>query len=252
MLENVDNINSSLANYRESEIQDLERYQDLLKKHATCPLVQLYNFPRVSRTQEFTKLLALYEMYKLVQDVHGSFIEIGVLEGFNIFALGHFCEIFEHRNYTRRIFGFDTFEGYGSFTPKDPIPESVNVLQRTSSLDLLTECVDVFNEAIAFNQFRKIELVKGDAAVSIPAFLERHPELVVSLLMLQTDIYEPTKAALELLYPRMPKGSVVSFVALNYPPTPGETSALAETIGLDNVELRRFPFATKISYFIKK
>ena len=36
---------------------------------------------------------------------------------------------------------------------------------------------------------------------------------------------------------------------LNDPDAPGETLALMETIGLNNVELKKFPYASRVSYF---
>ena len=49
----------------------------------------------------------------------------------------------------------------------------------------------------------KIELIKGDATKTIPKFIEDKPHLVVSLLFLDFDLYQPTKTALKYFYPRM-------------------------------------------------
>src|SRR5688572_28968100 len=45
---------------------------------------------------------------------------------------------------------------------------------------------------------KKFELVKGDALQTIPAYLERHPETIVSMAIFDFDIYKPTRAALDL------------------------------------------------------
>ena len=58
---------------------------------------------------------------------------------------------------------------------------------------------------------QKYELVKGDAAKTIPEYFNRHPETLVSLAVLDFDIYEPTKIALEAIRPRLFKGSVLVF-----------------------------------------
>ena len=78
----------------------------------------------------------------------------------------------------------------------------------THAFDELQKSVALFNNSIQFNQFEKIRLVKGDAVKTIPEYVDNHPELLVSLLICYTDIYEPTKVALEKFWPRMPKGGV--------------------------------------------
>ena len=51
----------------------------------------------------------------------------------------------------------------------------------------------------------KIELVKGDVRKTIPKYIKDNPHLIVSLLYLDLDLYEPTRAALRNFIPRMPK-----------------------------------------------
>ncbi len=204
-------LNSTLSNYRSEEHKALNQYTELLKEHFNAPQVLLYNWIRTVRTQEVTKLLSIYEVFKHIQDVHGSIIEIGTLDGFNLFTLGHFSEIFEPRNYTRQIWGFDTFTHYASLSAeKDKINANLT-LPSTYSLDLLKSCVNNFNQSIQFNQFLKIGLVEGDAVDTIPTFVQEHPELVVSMLICHCGMYNATRTALKHLYPRMPKGSVVLF-----------------------------------------
>ena len=40
----------------------------------------------------------------------------------------------------------------------------------------------------------KVQLIRGDAQETIPVFVEENPHVVVSLLFLDFDLYEPTKA----------------------------------------------------------
>ena len=96
----------------------------------------------------------------------------------------------------------------------------------------------------------KVHLIKGDVVQTIPPFLESHPHLVVSLLFLDMDLYEPTKAALKYFLPRMPKGAVIAFDELDNPMWPGETLAAIEELGLGRVSLRRFDWDPYISYAV--
>lgn len=74
--------------------------------------------------------------------------------------------------------------------------------------------------------------------------------MVVSLLYLDVDLFEPTKVAIEHLVPRMPKGAIVAFDELNADMWPRETLALLETIGVKNLRIQRFPFDTFVSFAV--
>ena len=49
---------------------------------------------------------------KLVLDVKGSVVECGVNSGFGFMSWLKFSSILEPVNLTRRIYGFDTFDGF--------------------------------------------------------------------------------------------------------------------------------------------
>ena len=55
---------------------------------------------------------------------------------------------------------------------------------------------------------------------------------------------------LEMIAPRLTKGSVVAFDELNDPDAPGETLAVMEALGLNNIRLKRYPHASRVSYFV--
>jgi hypothetical protein len=94
----------------------------------------------------------------------------------------------------------------------------------------------------------KVHLVKGDLVETIPTFLASHRHLVVSLLFLDVDLYEPTKAALEAFVPRMPKGAIIAFDELDNPMWPGETLAAIDAMGLGKLRLQRLPWDPYISF----
>lgn len=55
------------------------------------------------------------------------------------------------------------------------------------------------------NHIPKIELVKVDLCMTAEEYIKVNPHFVVSLLYLDVDLYEPTKKALEIFMPRIPK-----------------------------------------------
>jgi hypothetical protein len=85
---------------------------------------------------------------------------------------------------------------------------------------------------------------------TIPRFVESHPHLLVSLLFLDVDLYEPTRAALAHFVPRMPKGAVIAFDELDNPMWPGETLALLDQVGAGRLRLKRLEWDPYIAYAI--
>ena len=94
--------------------------------------------------------------------------------------------------------------------------------------------------------------MRGDVCDTIPRFVEQNPHLLVSLLFLDLDLYEPTKVALEHLLPRVPKGGVVAFDELDNPQWPGETLALLEAVGAGSLRLRRFEWDPYIAWAVRE
>ena len=249
-------INSDFSRFRPEEIDSLNRYVEQLNARVRGERGAsevMATFPRYVRTMDLTRFLVTYEVFRKITSVQGSIVELGVLHGFNIFSFAHLSEIFEHRNYVRRIYGFDTFDGYPTdFNPADRIePGASTSGWAATSLSEMTDSVAVFDTGRVFKQFEKITLIQGDARDTIPQFVDDNPNLIVSLLVCNLDLYEATKVAIESFYPRMPRGSVILFGSTNTEWLPGETVALQETLGIGAVQLERFPFATKWSFCVK-
>jgi hypothetical protein len=95
---------------------------------------------------------------------------------------------------------------------------------------------------------KKYELVRGNAINTVPAYFVKHPETIVSLAVFDFDIYEPTRVALEAVRPHLCKGSILVFDELCDDVFPGETIALQEILGLNNVRIQRMPMTSRISY----
>jgi hypothetical protein len=100
------------------------------------------------------------------------------------------------------------------------------------------------------SHIRRYELCKGDAPEELRRYLERHPETVVALAYFDMDIYEPTRACVELLLPHTTAGSVLAFDEVLHPDFPGEALALKEVIDLRAHALQRFPSAPYPSFIV--
>ena len=96
-----------------------------------------------------------------------------------------------------------------------------------------------------------VELIKGDVLKTIPAYLEKHPELKISFLNIDVDVYEPTKAVLEHFYPRVSRGGVI--LLDDYANVfPGANKAVDEYFKGKDVQIKRLPYCVTPCYLIKK
>jgi len=215
--------------------------------------IKMENFPKYVKRQNLTRFLALYEVFKRVIDVKGSVVECGVNHGYGVMSWCKLSSILEPVNLTRRVYGFDTFEGFPSVSDKDLSSTSAHVKKGdllAETKEELEELSDIFDSTRFLGHVPKLSLVKGDATKTIPDFVDRNPHLLVSLLFLDFDLYEPTKVALEYFLPRMPRGAIVAFDELDNPLWPGETQAMLEFLDQRKFRIQRFDFDPYIGYAV--
>lgn len=222
---------------------------------SNCPLdKKLHNFTKYVRRQSIARFLVQNELFKKQLEIKGSIVECGVHNGGGAMAWAKLSSIYEPYNYHRKIYAFDTFEGFPSVDDKDkqsnnPLAEVGAFSESTyNTYTELLQVIDEYNENRFLNNKQKIELVKGDANITIPQFILDNSHVMISLLYLDFDVYEPTVTALEHLLPRMPKGAILAFDELNNPDWPGETIALLEKFNLNDKKVECFPFEPNISY----
>jgi Macrocin-O-methyltransferase (TylF) len=209
------------------------------------------NFSLYTPRQDVTNFVIRYELFKRVLNVHGSIIECGVLRGGGLMAWAQFSAIFEPTNHQRRIIGFDTFSGFPELAKEDRLSESPEARRggfAVGSYEHLCRGADLFDKNRFVGHIPKIELVRGDAVKTIPQYLQKNPQLIVSLLYLDFDIYQPTLAAIKSFLPRMPKGAVIAFDELNLRDWPGESIAVLKALNLRDYRVERFSFGSAISF----
>ena len=193
-------------------------------------------------------------MFNEILNIHGSIIECGVLYGNGLMTFAHLSSILEPVNHTRKVIGFDTFSGFLNSHAKDKSEKTGDTTaagkMAADSKNELERCIRMFDHNRNIGHVPKVELVKGDLVKTAPEFIEKNPHLVVSLLYLNVNIYEPTKAAIQAFVPRMPKGAVIAFGELDYAECPGETLAVLEELNLKELKLKRVTYDTTRCYAV--
>lgn len=227
---------------------------ELMFKASPIPDDQiLSNLGLYLNSKTLSRILFMNFLYTKIIDLQGVIIEFGCHWGQNLSLFSALRGIYEPFNRHRKIIGFDTFKGFPNIDSKDGKSD----LMKEGKLALPPNYDDYLREILYLQEadnplshIQKYEVIKGDATITFLQYLTEHPETIVSLVYFDFDIYKPTKVCLELIKERLVKGSVVGFDELNDHDSPGETVALMESIGLNNIKLRRFPNASRTSYFI--
>ena len=100
-------------------------------------------------------------------------------------------------------------------------------------------------------KFENIELIQGDILKTLDEYVEKHPELRIAFLHIDTDVYAPAKKGLEVLFDRVVRGGLVVFD--DYAVIEGETLAVDEFFKDTDYIFEKFSFShTKPSFLIKK
>ena len=186
-------------------------------------------------------LITRYELYKLILEVPGDIIECGVYQGNSLTWLAHLSIILEPHAINRRLIGFDTFEGFTSID-ENADPNDVNKSHFSdTSYELISESLKLLDTIRPVNKIPRFELIKGDILKTLPAYINDRSWMTCAMLILDTDLYKPTKIALETVLNIMPKGGVIVFDEYNYQKFPGETQAIREVLSINGLRVKK-PF----------
>lgn len=171
-----------------------------------------YNFlmecPDVDRMR---KLLVRQEYFRMSMEIPGDVVEMGVFKGTGVFQFLKFKQIFCPGS-IKKIVGFDVFTSQPVLAGHDQTQMS-NLFREASFSgvhpdELFEKASKIIEKGDVTNH---LELVAGDVSTTLPIYCEKNPGLRISLLHLDLDVEEPTKAALDWLWPRVSRGGIIVF-----------------------------------------
>lgn len=230
--------------------------EQLAEHFKKCPIPDdqlLSNLGLFLNSKNLSRILFMDHLYRQIIDVQGIIIEFGTRWGQNLALFSALRGIYEPFNRHRKIVGFDTFTGFPGISTKDGKSDMMKKgeLEVTKNyVDYLTKVMEFQEKDNPISHIKKFDLRVGNAIVEIDNFLKEYPETIIALAYFDFDIYEPTKKCLEAIRPHLVKGSVLGFDELNDSDSPGETIALKEVFGLNNIKLKRYRYASRVSYFV--
>jgi hypothetical protein len=191
------------------------------------------------------KMLAHYELYKSIVNLPGHIVECGVYKGASFIRFGTFREVLESP-YSRKIIGFDAF---GKF-PEQEASDDRKFVEKFEGEGGHGISVQELKEVLAYKSLANYELIQGDVADTIPAYLAEHPELKIALLHIDVDVYKPSVAILNHLYDRVVRGGLVVFD--DFGTVAGETRAVDEFFAGKDAVIEKLPISHIPAYFRKK
>lgn len=230
--------------------------QEIVELFKSCPIPddqKMANLGLFLNSKNLSRILFMDHLFKQIVDIPGAVFEFGTRWGQNIALFSSLRGIYDPYNRHRKIVGFDTFSGFPAISSKDGTSEMMiegNLTLTKDYFDYLTKIMEYHEQENPLSHIKKYELIKGDASTEVVKYFKKHPETIVALAFFDFDIYKPTRKCLEALKPHLVKGSILGFDELNDPDSPGETLALDEVFGLNNIRLRRHKYTSRTSYFI--
>lgn len=197
------------------------------------PLQAAKHFPVLARRQWLKRFLAHTELFKKTLETPGDIAELGVFRGLGLMTWANLLECYCIGDRTKVVYGFDNWRGFGELSPEDGQVDS-GVQKETGGFDCgqfreeLDAAIALFDADRFIPQKPRITLIDGDIETSVPKFIQENPGVRFSLIHFDCDLYRPTKAALEALWPKLSRGGIMLFDEYAIREWPGETAAVDE------------------------
>lgn len=203
-------------------------------------------FYATAEPKRLSKMLTHLEFFNQTSSLRGEIVELGVFKGNSLFRWIKFRELLEN-TYSRKIIAFDIFGDFPTTEFEDDKKERELFIEETNGGKSIS--FEELNYLLEEQNLEKnIELVKGDILKTLPTFIVNNPQLKISLLHIDVDLYEATEASLRLLYPHVVKGGIVVFD--DYGDFSGTNKAIDDYFeGKKNIQ--KLKFSHNIAYIVK-
>ncbi|MBF0448246.1 MAG: crotonobetainyl-CoA--carnitine CoA-transferase [Magnetococcales bacterium] len=241
------------STHSDHETENRKQFVRLFEQNPIPDNEKLSNLSLFMKRQDVSRFLFFNELYQKQMETNGVIFEFGVRWGTNLATFTALRGTYEPFNYFRKIVGFDTFKGFAHVDEKDGDSEvtQVGAFGVTDGYEnYLSQVLSYLEAECPVSHIQKFELVKGDALKTVPDYLEKHPETIISMAYFDFDLYEPTKGCLGFIEPHLTRGSVIGFDQLNQHYHPGETIALHEAFGLHRFKICKSQFSPAQSYLV--
>lgn len=248
---------SNPNNYLSPEQEYFASIEHYFHNSSSTYTEKMHAFPRFVPRQALAYFLVRQEIFQRVLKLHGSIFDFGIFRGSSFFTWQQLSAIFEPYNHTRKIIGFDSFDGFSGLSEVDhsEVGKGFNLKSEGSMAfpngDLeLARGITLCDMNRPLGHVSKTSIVKGVLPQSFALYLNEHQETIVALANFGLGLHGPTRDTLSLLKPRLQRGSVLVFEDLNQAMWPGESKALYEVFQPKEILLERSPICPHISWLV--
>ncbi len=215
------------------------------------------NFQIYTRRIFLKRFLAHYEFFRMVVDLPGDIVELGVYRGASLMSWANFLEIRNMSDRQKQVFGFDNFTGFTGLTGKDgsadkSVAKDVGGFDSSAFRDMLIDAISIFDRDRFIPYKPRVKLVEGNIEETVPRFVREKPGLRICLLHFDCDMYMPTKVGLEHFWPLVVPGGVVLFDEYGIRPWEGESNAVDEYFADKKVAIRRLDWSPNPGGYVIK
>jgi hypothetical protein len=187
--------------------------------------------------------LGFYLILKYIDDnnIEGDIVECGVGRGVSLFTIGNISNLI---GLNKKIYGFDSFQGFPQPTVEDKSPR--NPIKGEWGNTSVSHVADHFLSANK-NWSDEIEVFYKKYVKLVPGYFENTLPVAdldcISFLHLDCDLYQSYKTCSEFLTKRLVTGSIVLYDEYNHSKWPGATKAINESI----IKFKRNLFYSKFN-----
>lgn len=188
------------------------------------------------------------EVYDLIAQVEGDLVECGIGSGNSFYKL---CFLASREKRDRKIYGFDSFEGFPEPSEEDKSPRNPQRGEWNQSTVAWIEALLIERGQIdpAFIK-GNVKLIEGFFKDSV----QQYDGDKVAFLHLDVDLYHSYKVTLEYFWPKVVTGGVVLFDEYKQPNAlrnfPGASKAIDDFLGERSSQVRFSKQANK-HYLVK-
>lgn len=223
-------------------IKFLNLYFCLINKSEICHTIKQCNNLNINTSTVYDLWVNFFCLKKIINNkIEGDIVECGIWKGISIVFFSKILDLKKIKE--KKIFGYDTFEGFPKPGQKDVTKEGT-LMRSTFEKKKINEDSSDWNYCSLADAQRNIEnntinsnniiLIKGKVENTLKD--EYNIPKKISILKLDTCLYESTKLELEVLFPRIQKGGIL--IVDNYVNFKGVQDAVKEYFAKSNFELR--------------
>jgi hypothetical protein len=187
----------------------------------------------------------ILELIEKTVSLEGNFAECGVFRGHTLLPLALSLRT---KGVSKRVYGFDSFQGFDSAIEKDLKLGGAENDQKQIGGFSHTSYSSLVKKVRLLGLDSSIRLVKGYFKDTLNSYSAER----FCFVHLDCDIYESYRECLHFFYPRMVTGGIILFDEYNDPPWPGCNQAVNEFLADKPERLQEIVRDNYVKYWIAK